>query len=357
LPDGAVLLGSILNQNTAIYDPGANTWTPGPNKNDLSSTEETWTLLPDGTVLTIDCSNPVSGNPVSTTSDNSERYVAASNAWVSAGTTPVKLVEAASKEIGPAILLPDGRVFAIGATGNTALYTMPASPTDPGTWAAGPTFPPQAANQTLGAKDAPACLLPNGKVLCVAGPVDGQANDYLGPCYFFEFDPVASAFALAPSPPDAPQSDPNLAPYTGRLLLLPTGQVLFSNGTLEIDVYTPDGAYSPSWQPTIVNCPTALQANQTYTLSGTQLNGLSQAVSYGDDVAMATNYPLVRIQNSASSKVVYCRTFNHSTMGVATGNTLQSTQLTVPPGIEAGSSQLVVIANGIPSVPFAVTIG
>ena len=45
------------------------------------------------------------------------------------------LVETASFEIGPALLLPDGRVFAIVATGNTSLYTLPAVATNPGTWA------------------------------------------------------------------------------------------------------------------------------------------------------------------------------------------------------------------------------
>src|SRR5439155_8990351 len=101
---------------------------------------------------------------------------------------PVDLVEAASIEIGPAFLLPDGRVFAIGATAHTALYTPPATATDPGNWVAGPDYPPDPSGRPLGAKDAPGCLMPNGKVLCVAGPVDGQRDSYLPPTLFFEFD-------------------------------------------------------------------------------------------------------------------------------------------------------------------------
>jgi hypothetical protein len=71
---------------------------------------------------------------------------------------------------------------------------------------------------------------------------------------------------------------------------------------------------------------------------------------------MATNYPLVRIVNAASHKVVYCRTFNHSSMGVATGATPQSTEVAVPGTIETGPSDLFVVANGIASDPCRVTV-
>jgi hypothetical protein len=91
-------------------------------------------------------------------------------------------------------------------------------------------------------------------------------------------------------------------------------------------------------------------------LSGLQFNGLSQAATYGDDAQAATNYPLVRITNTATGHVFYARTFNHSSMGVATGSTLVTTNFQVPPKIERGASQLEVVANGIPSNPVSVTI-
>src|SRR6202007_1762487 len=56
LPDGRLLLGSIDDQRSAIFDPSTNSWTAAGNKDD-SSSEETWTLLPDETVLTAECSN------------------------------------------------------------------------------------------------------------------------------------------------------------------------------------------------------------------------------------------------------------------------------------------------------------
>jgi hypothetical protein len=79
------------------------------------------------------------------------------------------------------------------------------------------------------------------------------------------------------------------------------------------------------------------------------LNGLSQAVSYGDDATSATNYPLVQIRHLGTGRKYFCRTFNHSSMGVATGTSIQSTMFVVPFGAPHGPSELIVIANGISS--------
>jgi hypothetical protein len=98
---------------------------------------------------------------------------------------------------------------------------------------------------------------------------------------------------------------------------------------------------------------------QTYTVSGTQFNGLSQGAAYGDDVQSATNYPLVQITNNATGHKFFARTHDHSTMAVATGNAITSTQFDILPtssGTEFGASTLVVIANGIPSKPVGITV-
>ena len=339
LPDGRVLLGSNADTRTAAYDPSTNTWTTMHDKGD-SSSEETWTLLPDNSVLVIQCTN----HP------NTEKYLIDADTWVSAGATPADLVEGASIEVGPSLLLPDGRVFAVGATGHTALYTPPPIAGKAGSWAAGPDFP-AVNNQTVGAKDAPACLLPNGRVLCAVGPVDGISQDYLAPTHFFEFDPTSSTLTTVTDPPNS-----GGAPYQGRMLLLPSGQVLFANESNNVQVYTPDGAPEAEWQPSIASCPTSLQPSRTYTLLGRQLNGLSQAVSYGDDAQMATNYPLVRIHNLTTNHIFYCRTHDHSTMAVNTGTVVHSTLFDVPAGIEMGNSVLQVVANGIGSDVFSVVL-
>jgi hypothetical protein len=347
LPDGRVLLGNINAVDTTIYDPSSNTWSAGGNKHDTSS-EETWTLLPDQTVLV----------PEVTNHPQCEKYVISAGQWINDTSIPAAadlvLNVPVSIEIGPAILLPNGKVFAAGATGHTAIYTPGASATTPGAWVAGPDFPRDSNGNLMRAFDAPASLLPNGNVLCVAGPVitSGTESGWAGqPTNFFEFDGVN--LTQVNGPPNAA----SLVTYNCRFLLLPTGQVLLSTCTNNIQVYGPDGVADASSKPTIANCPTQLAPGGKYSLCGTQLNGRSQAVCYGDDAQMATNYPLVRIRNLASNHLIYCPTHNHSTMAVATGSTIQSTKFDVPPASEAGPSELVVVANGIPSDPLPVVVG
>jgi len=166
LPDGRLLLGNLDDTRTAIFDPATDTFSAGPAKGS-SSSEESWALLPDETVITVRCDS----------SRRADKYVAAANAWVDGGTLPTGIVEIASSEIGPAVLLNDGRAFFAGANGHTALYTPPALASGSGTWSMGPDFPDDIQGRTVGCKDTPACLLTNGKVLIAAGPVDGIRDD------------------------------------------------------------------------------------------------------------------------------------------------------------------------------------
>jgi hypothetical protein len=341
LNDGRVIIGSNDTRKTAIFDPTTNSFTAGPDKLDTTSEEETWTLLKDGTVLVVECDD----HP------KAEKYDPVSNAWVSAGTLPVDLVQPGNDEIGPAVLLPDGRAFCTGATGATALYTPGAMPTDPGTWSAGPNFPDDGTGNSLQAKDAPACLLPNGRVLCAVGPA--SSGGYGSPTSFVEYDPLANQFLAVPL-----SANSGGFPYDHRMLLLPNGQVLLSASTTsDIEVYTPDGDPDEDWRPHITDCPRYLRNKQTYAIRGRRFNGLSQAVSYGDDATMATNYPLVRLRSEVNGHEYYCRTFDHSTMAVATGPAIVSTSFKVPFDVPHGKADLVVIANGIASESVDVKIG
>jgi hypothetical protein len=181
--------------------------------------------------------------------------------------------------------------------------------------------------------------------------VDNVSGDYLSPTYFFEFNPATNTIAAIANPPT--NGGP---PYVGRLLLLPTGQVLFANGSTNIQVYTPAGSPDPVWAPTITSVPSSMVPGGTYTLYGRQITGLSQAVSYGDDAQMATNYPIIRVRNNTSGHVFYCRTSTYSTMGVNTGTVIENAQFTIPSGAELGACQITVIANGIPSAPANVNL-
>ena len=239
-------------------------------------------------------------------------------------------------EIGPSILRPDGTVFWTGAapsgqTAHTAIYHPGASAAVAGSWTAGPDIP-----NGDNADDSSAALLVNGNVL-LAGKSDG----------LYEFNGTSLTRTVAP---------PSSAVGT-FLLPLPSGQVLVltPGQTIRARLYTPTGGPQAGWAPTITSVPTALTRGQTYSLTGTQLNGLSEAAAYGDEFSSPTNYPLVRITNTATGHVVYARTHGH-TLGVATGGALVTTNFDVPAGAETGASTLVVVANGIASASQNVTV-
>jgi|CZKJ01.1.fsa_nt_gi hypothetical protein len=338
LPNGTFMIGNCgvagsecTNQTyQAQLNATTLTWTiigSGNGKADQNS-EEGWELLPSGDVLTVDVWDV----------KNSELFNPATSKWSSTGNTGVTLPSTQCEEIGPAVLRPDGTVFATGGTSSTAIYS-----TATGTWSTGPTVP-----SSDGVEDGPAAILPDGNVLIDVGPTS--------PCYakgtkFYEFN--GTTLTSVPAPIGA-SSNPT---YTGRMLVLPTGQVLFTDGTTTVQIYTANGTYESSWQPTILKVATTLtHGTKNNKIQGTQFNGLSQGAMYGDDAQMASNYPLVRITNTATGNVVYCKTHNHSTMGVATGSEKVSTAFDIPAGIETGASTLEVVANGIPSNPVSVTV-
>jgi hypothetical protein len=342
LADGRVLFGQTDTDasgtiNTAIYDPATGNWKT--TKRAFVSNEETWSLLADGSVLTVETHNPPSA----------VRYVPASDQWLSAGNTSSNLILYYSTEIGPAILRPQGDLLVLGGNGQTGIYAPPTADAPDGSWTAGPTFPAGPDGKLLQPRDAPACLLPNGRVLCVASPAITDAGAWPGPMSFFECD-GASLYPVDAAPNTGDST------YTARMLLLPTGEVWLTNSSQDISIYTPLGSADASWRPRITECPSRILEGSSFELQGVQLNGLSQACSYGDDAAMATNYPLVQLKLE-DGRVVYCRTFNHSTMGVSRDGAIQSTHFRVPGAVAmTGRAELRVIANGIASLPREVVV-
>ena len=132
------------------------------------------------------------------------------------------------------------------------------------------------------------------------------------------------------------------------MLVLPTGQILLTDFSDDIEIYTGAGSYDPAWAPRIDDAPETVSPGRSYLISGHNFNGLSQGAAYGDDVQAATNYPLVRITNRTTGHVFYSRTHDHSSMAVASREDV-STHFDVPADQETGASDLVVVANGIPS--------
>lgn len=339
LADGRVLFGSAKTTQMVIFDPATQAYFFTTAKKDASY-EETFALLPTGDVLTVQCSN----------APNSELYTPSTDTWLQMGSTGVTLPQPCSgnvAEIGPAILMPNGNVLFIGATGNTAVYT-PGAAGAAGTWANGPTLV-DSNNNTMYPMDAPAVLLTNGQVLLTASP--SPPCSYPSPTTFYLYNSSTNKATITPGP-----TNNGAACFQGRFLLLPSGEVLYSNQSGTVSILASVGGAQAAWAPTITNCPDSLILGHTYEIFGTQFNGLSQGCSYGDDAQMATNYPIVRLQDG-SGNVYYLRTSNHSTMAVATGTAQVSTFVYVPTNIPPGQYNLFVVANGIPSAAFPVSVG
>jgi len=331
LPDGDFLLGEKFTKEMAELNPKTLKWKnlKSKGKNDFNA-EEGWTLMPDGTILTVD----VLDNP------QSEDYDAKTGKWTSLGSTVVNLQGPQNccgncipygkhdqkcydppGEIGPALLMPNGSVFATGATHTgfsvayTAIYT-------PGSgWAAGPEFP-----NNDQAADSFGSLQIDGDPL-----IEGNSGE------LYDYNPGTGDF-----------TDTKINGEGS----LPSGQILVGG----YEVYNTKGSYESAWQPTISNYPSSVTPGSTYKISGTQFNGLSQANSFGDEFQCNTNFPLVQIANNSTGHVFFAKTHNHSTMAVATGSQTVSTEFDVPSNIETGASTLVVIANGIPSAPVSITV-
>ena len=328
LPNGNFMMGNCCSFQEAILNAKTMTWSTTGNGKLDSNSEEGWTLLPDGDVLTIDTE----------IARGAELYHYKTGNWTATSSVPSPGLTTICQvgnipEIGPAVLRPDGTVFATGANGHTAIYNS-----HTGTWTKGPTFPVENGFQ-FGVADGPAALLPSGRVLVMASGVT--------PCnttgaLFYSFDGTFLNGVVLP-----PNSG-NEVSFDGRMLVLPTGNIFFTDGTQDVEIFVPAGSASSSWEPTITSFPSTVSLSKTYTLKGTQFNGLSQGAAYGDDAQSATNFPLVRIRNNATGHVRYAITQNFSS-GVATGSTIVSTQFIVSGATETGPSTLVVVANGIAS--------
>jgi len=343
LPNGTFMLASKLSRQQALLDPTTLTWTEtGANKADVNS-EEGWTLLPNGKVLTVDTDLDYwFGLTPSYMPGNSELYDPATGTWSSAGNTVNLLTAFPDGEMGPAVLMPDGTVFAEGAEGSNSLYDSYTNQ-----WSAGPSFPTVTFNgQTLQllASDTGAAPLPNGHILTSADTYGESA-----PTKFFEFD----GRQLIPQP-DIPDS-----PIDGGsfLLVLPSGQILEFDGNTDMEIYTPSVFHGdrPWYAPSVLDVPRLLSPGNTYSLQGVYLNGFSQGAMEGDDLQMATNFPLVRITNLQTFHVFYSRTHDFSSMAVA-NNAPVTARFDVPLNQEKGLSLLEVVTNGVASEPILIFV-
>lgn len=407
LPNGHLLLGEKFSKAMAELDPKTLTWTNvSSHAKDDRFAEEGLALLPDGSVLTVNMQDTPYTQRFIPNADPSKSY------WVDAGATPAQLPTTGDTnsakniiydngnrvyhppgEVGPGMLRPNGTVFWSGAA-----CTIKGPPTDPGacvhyqpiahtaiydieanSWTAGPDLPSHGDLGGEGAGDTWSSLLPNSHVLVQTNP-PGITDDHKARANARYASIRSHSARLAPEeaapgaeasaqscPPTAiwrlyefngtsliPEPAASMCNNQPSLLVLPTGQVMLNLNY----VYSSTDTFSNEWRPVITDFRFSNDVNPggVYEISGMQFTGLSQANTFGDEFQINGNFPLVRITNNATGDVSYAKTFDFSTMGVATGSATVSTKFSVPTNIETGASQLEVVANGIPSLPIPITV-
>lgn len=329
------------------------------------------------------------------------------------GTIPQLSSPSVGFELGPSLRLQDGRVLVVGATQHTALYspatnTWTAGPDISGTLNgiaspfgaddapgailpnghvifgadAGPSGFTSSGNITAGSPvitgiPSTAILqvfwgvsgkgIPGGSFIAsvdspsqvtISSPATatttGDAISWGGvfsnPTELFDFDPRSNSLTQVTSAlPDG--NLPFEGVYPTRMLILPTGQVLFSDSSSQLWVYTSSGTANPLLQPFIANV--SYLGGGKFRLSGFQLDGQSAGAAYGDDDQMAANYPIIRMVDPGGN-VFYARTSNWSTIAVGQG--YETVDFTLNPEVTPGYYSLIVSGAGISSFPTLVRI-
>jgi hypothetical protein len=367
LADGRFTLSSCCDKpaEQAFFDETTKTWTAtGMGKLDIHD-EESWAMLWDSTILTIDANNTMDLTAA-------EIFDPKVGTWHPAGHTPVQISDvdpdgSGSHEIGPNVLRNDGTVLGLGGNGHNVLY----DPTTT-TWTAAPDLPNIGGQ--LDVADGPAASLPNGNVLVAASP--GVFNP---PTSFFEWDGTAFTAVGAPSGASANTT------YQQSMVVLPTGEVLMTDFSSDVELYTPAPGHPDNAVPVVTAAPTLMTSaresapagpdtaplafadadgvtpvanlflGRTYKLPVLRMNGLTQGAYYGDDQQAYTNFPLIRLTYQDTMHVQYCRTHGHSDRAIGPdkhGTTL----FDVPAAAERGLATLEVVTNGIASPPILVNV-
>ena len=318
LPNGNVLVAPVFPSTkggTLIYNPFSNIWSAGGTVATDDEDEASWVKLPDDSILTID--------PYGT---DCQRYIPALNTWIQDRPVPVNLYST-NGEIGAAMLLTNGTVLYFGGNNASEIYTpSPLGGTNWGSWSSGPNIP-----DGYCMRDAPACILNNGKLLVTFVSFNGDS-----PLHIFEYNQDNNSFTEVLTAGYAISDKTSM-------LQLPDGNVLF-NDTGTVYVYQPDPSPISAGRPTIYSV--SWNTDGSLHLTGTLFNGISQGAVYGDDAQQDNNYPLVKF--TSGSTVYYGRTYNWSSTSVRTGGEIMTTEVAVPPAVldVPADWSLQVIANG-----------
>jgi hypothetical protein len=328
LQDGRVLVVGA-NQHTALYTPSTNTWAAGPDmlqtlSNPFGSIpnakfgadDAPAAELPNGHVITAADAGP---NPVT------------ENSSTTAGSPSITVPSTAGFQPFWDVNQVDGKNTAIPA--GAFIYSI-----DSPTQLKLGHFDSSNNVVTLNA------LATNPDISLVFGGI------FNPPVQLFDFDPAANTMTPISSPPGYI----NVGSFVYRMLMLPTGQLLYNTNMNQLYVYTPDGGPSASVRP-VINKVTD-NGSGVFTLTGKQLNGQSAGAVYGDDAVMDENYPIVRLTDPSTGNVFYCKSTNWSSVSVGGDGTPETVDFTLNPSVTPGNYTLTVIGAGIASVPVAFNV-
>ncbi len=383
-PSSQSFLFNVPN-TAANSNDAAGAWTATGNQVNpgglpSGDSEDNWTLLPNGDVLAYqvaisDASANASAElyvPSGGTIPAGDGGGTSTGQWVNASTGLIQLTSgppfppanAGPQDMGPGVLLPNlasfngsalngPAVIYFGWNGSTAYYN-PAT----NSWASGPTEPIYGGLQ-MSSPDGPAAVLPDGEVLVALSPqtpAAAGANYYPTPTRLYLFNPNGNFANGTPfmdvTPPDSQLANTNC--YQESMLELPTGQVLMSDSSNTLWIYTPTGTTAtpvPGTQPTITSI-TKDPSTGLYQINGTQLNGPNEGAYYGDDEQMSSNYPLVQLIDS-SGHVSYATTSNWQA-GIVAGGT--SADFALPAGTSLTSfASITLVADLLRSATVGLT--
>jgi hypothetical protein len=269
-------------------------------------------------------------------------YLPTVGAWLTAAQPPGGagvFERPGDDEMGPILVLPDGRALVLGANEKNALFT-PGGMDGAGSWKAAADTP-----SGFNHSDAPSAVEPSGKVLSVVTKGDGDTgnDDRTGALY--EYDPAGDTWSLVGTPFTFTDVERVI------LLALPNGQIWASGpGTPTAWLYTPVGAPRPEWRPSIAALTTPDIGG--FELTGDRLNGTTPGGDFGDDAKMATNFPIVSFVDAAGH-VSYGRSYDFDDM---TPTQCSRAHVAPPPALPDGTYTVHVAASGVGEVrPLQVT--
>lgn len=214
----------------------------------------------------------------------------------------------------------------------------------------------------LYAQDAPATILPNGNVLFAAGATDRTIGFTLNNRWL-TWDGSSSTATNVPGVFSGPSFACEIYPlpdgsyFVKSVDMSGNGNGAYFNNTNPTAPvgyyyhYIPDSTEATpiaGSRPSLTSFPPTVEPSQTVFISGTGLTGVNEGGYFGDDRTPRTNFPIIRFTRVSDGDVYFGRTYNFSYRGIAPGRA-STCYCDVPSNIPAGSYNVHVITNGIPS--------